>query len=144
MAEYAPFIVFIIDDSLPTRETLRLMVQQSFKDDFPHLNLVIHQAASFEAATKISYFEQAKITFLDINLPDGNGISFLKVCQESRPEMGVIMVSGESTIENVRSSMNGGALSFIVKPFSLRKVKDSIAYYFKRLKKESEAKEGLI
>ncbi|NQZ08636.1 MAG: response regulator, partial [Algicola sp.] len=72
------------------------------------------------------------LIFLDIELPDINGIEVLKRIKSKDPKSFVIMVSGESTIENVKGSLTNGAAGFIVKPFSAIKVSDALHNFEKK------------
>ncbi|QEP43841.1 response regulator [Ectothiorhodospiraceae bacterium BW-2] len=132
MTKLKPLHIFIIDDASSTRETLQLVLLNIFRENYPQWLVKIHQAESFAEARRHLLFQQAHITFLDINLPDGNGLQFMSELKESHPKMGVIIISGDATVENVKAAMSYGACSFILKPFKLIKVKDSIEHCFKK------------
>ncbi len=78
------------------------------------------------------------LVFLDIELPDGSGLELLKRFKEQKPDCFVVMVSGVSTLDNVKTSIASGAASFIVKPFTAHKIlavlKQFDRYYDKLLK----------
>jgi two-component system chemotaxis response regulator CheY len=81
----------------------------------------------FEAGTgkkAISAFKQEKpnITFLDIELPDMNGISVLKEIKGIDKDAKVIMVTGISNQYNFVESLKQGADNFLVKPIDLDKL----------------------
>jgi YesN/AraC family two-component response regulator len=66
------------------------------------------------------------IVFLDINLPDKDGLTILQELLDLGDHAYVIMVSGDSTFENVKESITLGAKGFIAKPFSGNKFLNAI------------------
>lgn len=61
------------------------------------------------------------ITFLDINMPGKNGIDTLREILCTSPDAFVVMVSADSTLDNVQRAIKHGASGFIVKPFTINK-----------------------
>ncbi len=61
------------------------------------------------------------ITFLDINMPGKNGIDTLREILRASPDAFVVMVSADSTLDNVQRAIKHGASGFIVKPFTVNK-----------------------
>jgi len=71
------------------------------------------------------------LIFLDIQLPDGNGIDLLKEILVHSPEMTVVMISGHADISTAVDAIKAGALDFIEKPISLEKVLVTIKNFTK-------------
>lgn len=69
------------------------------------------------------------ILFLDINLPDLDGHQVLKQVLQHSPQAFVVMVSGHSSFDNVKTALDTGAKGFIVKPFTTQKILDSLVKY---------------
>lgn len=63
------------------------------------------------------------ICFLDIEMPILSGIDVLKKIKESDLQTFPVIISGNNTVENVKSAIEQGAKGFIVKPYSFDKVK---------------------
>jgi len=78
------------------------------------------------------------IVFLDIWMPDIDGIETLRRIRELYPSLQVIMISGHGTIETAVKATKLGAYDFIEKPLSLEKVLLSInnALNYNRLEAE--------
>lgn len=62
------------------------------------------------------------VLFLDIWLPDIDGIEGLKEIKRYFPEIDVIMISGHGTIETAVDTIRYGAYDFLEKPLSLERI----------------------
>lgn len=62
------------------------------------------------------------VLFLDIWLPDIDGIEGLKEIKRYFPEIEVIMISGHGTIETAVDTIRYGAYDFLEKPLSLERI----------------------
>jgi len=58
------------------------------------------------------------VTFLDINLPDKNGIDILETLKGYDPEGNIVMFSSEKNREIVTKALGMGACGYVVKPFT--------------------------
>ncbi len=61
----------------------------------------------------------AALVFLDINLPDGNGLDFLQEIKAASPSLPVIMLTANDTDMDIVEGLEKGADDYITKPFSL-------------------------
>ena len=59
------------------------------------------------------------LVLLDINLPDGNGIEFLREVKAENGALPVILVSANDTDADIVAGLEKGADDYITKPFSL-------------------------
>ena len=59
------------------------------------------------------------LVLLDINLPDGNGIEFLREVKAENGTLPVILVSANDTDADIVAGLEQGADDYIMKPFSL-------------------------
>ncbi|WP_071394724.1 sigma-54-dependent transcriptional regulator [Bacillus tuaregi] len=57
------------------------------------------------------------LAFLDVRLPDGNGLEILKDLKTSQPLCKVIVMTGYSTVKTAVEAIKLGAYDFIEKPF---------------------------
>jgi two-component system response regulator AtoC len=74
---------------------------------------------AFNKAEGLSLFERhhPDAVILDIFLPDGSGVDLIKPVRISDPKVPIIMVSGQSEVEEVVRAMKEGANDYIKKPF---------------------------
>ena len=62
---------------------------------------------------------RVSLILLDINLPDGNGLDFLKEIKEKAPDIPVILLTANDTDMDIVGGLERGADDYITKPFSL-------------------------
>ncbi|UVC15309.1 response regulator transcription factor [Mesorhizobium onobrychidis] len=66
-------------------------------------------------ASVVSY----ELALLDIHLPDGNGIEYVREMSNRLPSTPVIIVSARDQISDRIEALNAGACDYLVKPFDL-------------------------
>ncbi len=62
------------------------------------------------------------LMLLDMRLPDGDGLSFLKEVHERRPELLVILMTAFSSIEDAVKAIKLGAYDYVRKPFDFEEL----------------------
>lgn len=88
-----------------------------------HLGITqIEHAPNGQRALTLFREHDYKMVFLDIEMPNMNGIEALHEMLLQRPDADIIMVSAHSTVDNVKTAIKKGAKGFIVKPYSIAKV----------------------
>jgi len=87
-------------------------------------SVVAYDAANGEEAISLFKKHKIDIVFLDINMQPMDGIETLKEIRKLNNNIFIVMVSSESSIENVKASIASGSSGFIVKPYNGQKVSD--------------------
>jgi DNA-binding NtrC family response regulator len=128
--------VLIVDDVDYSRQLLRnAILSASHNEKIKNKRFkFVNSSNGQDTFAKIEQ-HNPDLIFLDIELPDMNGIEILKRIKAQDPKSFVIMVSGESTIDNVKGSLSNGAAGFIVKPFSGSKVFEALRNFEKKRSK---------
>ena len=62
------------------------------------------------------------LVFLDIHLPDGNGIELLEEVGRISPNVKIAIMSGDASETNRENAFSGGALQFLEKPLDLSEI----------------------
>ena len=87
-------------------------------------NLHLGQASSLDRAVKMMAQVPFDIVFLDVILPDGNGLDILENIMKSRPETVVITMTGFPSVEDSTKSFKLGALDYLLKPIAYKTLND--------------------
>lgn len=86
-------------------------------------------AATFKEGLAAFLDKKPNIVFLDINLPDGNGLDLLKNIKSMSPETYVVMFTSSQDANDVKKAKEDGAAGYIVKPFNKEKLQRHIDHY---------------
>ncbi len=107
--------VLIVDDSLVMRKILERSLRQAYTAG---IDTVVEAADGAEALQKLSG-DPVNVIFSDINMPNLNGLDFLKKLQETpHKDVPVIMVTTDGGEKTVMEAISLGAKGFIRKPFT--------------------------
>ena len=82
---------------------------------------------SGEAAVALYKEKQPAVVFLDIWLPDRDGLETLEALRELDPAASVIMMSGHGTASTAVKAIKMGAFDYVEKPISYNQVVESVA-----------------
>lgn len=66
------------------------------------------------------------LVFLDIRLPDANGLDLMKEFRWISPETKIVVISSDGSESNVRRALSEGALRFLHKPFDRSEVEEAL------------------
>jgi DNA-binding NtrC family response regulator len=68
----------------------------------------------------------------DINMPQMNGLAFLRELNRHYPDMSVIMITAYGGVESYLDAINLGAFEYIHKPVKLEELKSVMKKIFTR------------
>jgi len=111
-------LILIIDDELGMRETLSDILEDEGYEVF-----ATETGKDAIEEVKNRFFN---VVFIDINLPDISGLDVLKSIKQIHNDTYSIMLTASATIENSIKALNQGAYAYIVKPFDIKTIKDTI------------------
>ena len=69
------------------------------------------------------------LMLLDVYLPDMTGIEVLRRARQDFPSVDVIVVTAARELDTVREAMQGGAVSYLVKPFEYEALGERLEHY---------------
>lgn len=107
--------ILIVDDEENARVALsRLLAKEGFQVD--------NVANGFEA---LNYLRQqlVQIIVTDINMPEMDGIAFLRELNKNFPKVNVVMLTAYGGVESYLEAMNLGAFEYINKPVKIEELK---------------------
>jgi two-component system chemotaxis response regulator CheY len=111
--------VMVVDDSLFMRKIMcGILVQKGY--------IVSAEAASGIEAMKNLHTNHPDIIFLDIILPDSNGLDLLESIIAACPETKVVVCSSIGESQVIQKSLDMGAKAYIQKPLTPEKIADAL------------------
>lgn len=108
--------IMVVDDD----DRIRFAFQQLLEKE----NYNCIEARSGTDAVMKFDLEHPQIVFLDILLPDINGLNVLRRIKEIDESVSVIIISGQMTFQDEMKAMNFGAFESLSKPFSVSKIRE--------------------
>ena len=108
MSQYRPSIL-VIDDETGILETLSILLKNSGFD--------VQTAQGGKAGLAMIESSALDIVLCDIRMPQVTGIDILEAAREHDPEMPVILMTAQASLQTAIQAVNQGAFHYIQKPF---------------------------
>ena len=124
-------LIMVVDDEREIRSIISdILVEEGYE-------AIV--ASSAEEARQLLVRKTPDLVFLDIWMPDEDGITLLKEWAEDQSkQFPVIMISGHATIETAIKATKLGAADFIEKPISIENLFGTIDKVFSEQKQEED------
>jgi DNA-binding response OmpR family regulator len=116
--------ILIVEDE---RELAKSIVQYLRQESY-----VCEVAYSAQQATEKIVLHDYDCILLDINLPDGNGLTVLEALKIDGKADGVIIISARNSLDDKIKGLNLGADDYLVKPFHLSELGARISAVIRR------------
>ena len=110
--------ILVIDDE----STVRALLKEIIMD----MNYGFFEAARAEKGLKILEKEEISLVFLDIQLPNTNGLDILPKIKDLYPNTPVYLISAFYNMESVIKNMNLKVEGFIPKPLDIYKINENV------------------
>lgn len=107
-------LILVVDDQFGDRETLKAILEDK--------GYRVATASDGSEAIKMVKEKHYDVIFLDIKLPDINGVQTFEQVKKIDPRAAVIMMTGYTEEDLVKRAISGGAYTCIYKPFDMEKV----------------------
>ncbi|GAC18596.1 response regulator [Paraglaciecola arctica] len=124
--------ILLVDDVEYSRELLRAALLTCIREHKVEIDANFFHSSTGKSIPQQIKLNNVNLVYLDIELPHTSGLEVLKQIRGSYPDMKVVMVSGESSAENVTAAIKSGANGFIVKPFNSGRILDTLQNYLKK------------
>lgn len=112
--------VLVVDDSAFMRNMLKNIIVQS------GATIVGEGGDGQEAINKVEELKP-QIIFMDIMMPNMNGLEALKVIKQQHPEVKVVMCTSAGQDKIIAEAVEAGASEFVKKPFKPDEINQVIA-----------------
>ncbi|GLU46234.1 response regulator [Nocardiopsis ansamitocini] len=138
--------VLIVDDDVRVAHNHRDLVDSL--EGFTVVEIAHSAAAALSAVQR----KRPDLVLLDLYLPDGSGMSVLRTLRapavpaDAHP-VDVLVVTAVRDMEQVRAALHGGAVHYLLKPFSMAALRDQLERYStarRRLSRSEEATQSEV
>jgi DNA-binding NarL/FixJ family response regulator len=109
----------IVDDHEALREGLAALLGHSGMD-------VVGAAGNVAAGVDLVEHAEPDVALIDIRLPDGSGIELTRDLLSRRPDLGVILYTGDADAELLYDGLDSGARGYALKAGSMDELKGAI------------------
>jgi len=103
--------ILICDDSILARKQLKDIIRKCWYDNFL-------EAANGEQAISVYKESKPDLVFLDIVMPEKDGVQAVHEIRQFDPDAYIIIVSSVGTKSQLKAAIMEGAHDFIQKPYS--------------------------
>jgi DNA-binding NtrC family response regulator len=128
--------ILIIDDD----ENIRKVLQTILEDEGYIVETVDTAKKGIERSEKAFY----NLALIDVRLPDMEGIELLSKLRSTKPKMRKIIVTGYPTLQNAVAAVNKGADAYVMKPFEVEKILQTIREQLKKQEEEQRYSENMV
>lgn len=122
--------IIIIDDDGSIRQVLKTILEEK--------GYTVDTADTGKEAILKTNEKAYNLALIDMRLPDIEGIDLILKIKDTTPRMRKIIVTGYPTIQNAMEAVNRQADAFILKPFDVERVLQTIR---EQLMKQDEEKQ---
>ena len=79
-----------------------------------------------EALARLKGADDIDVVVLDVQLPDGDGLDFLRAIKAQTPLVEVILLTGHGTIDSATEALKFGAFDYLTKPCDIQVLEEKI------------------
>lgn len=100
--------ILVIDDEENLRRTLALILQRE--------GYTVSTAGNVQEARRCLQADSFSLVFLDLKMPDANGMTLLPELHERFPRMPVLVLTAHDKLDAALEAVRGGARDYLLKP----------------------------
>lgn len=112
--------VLIADDVQETRRNTRLMLATIDNVE------VVAIGSNGRQAVDLAKEHHPDIVFLDINMPEMDGLTAYSEILKSHPDTGCVIISAEKDTTTLRTAMSIGVQEYLIKPFTVEELEVAV------------------
>jgi DNA-binding NtrC family response regulator len=131
-----PARILVIDDD----ESIRKVLSAALEDE----GYEVETAESGKKAIEMSQRRFYNMALIDIRLPDMEGTKLLSDLKETTPKMIKIIVTGYPSMQNAIEAVKRGATDYVVKPFKMESVLETIKKQLRAQEEERKYSEEKV
>ena len=105
----------LVDDNPATLDALAELVRAE--------GFVATTAATIDKARAALRHQMPDVVLLDLNLPDGNGLSLLDVVDDIRGGPSIVLITGHASIDTAVEALRRGVTDYLTKPLDVDRLR---------------------
>jgi DNA-binding NtrC family response regulator len=122
--------ILVVDDD----ESIRKILSTILEDE----GYVVETAENGREAIDKSNTKVYNLALIDVRLPDIEGVTLLAKFKETVPRMRKIIITGFPSIQNAIEAVNNKADGYMLKPFEIEKILETIKNQLEKQREEKE------
>lgn len=117
--------ILVVDDSEPMRNVLIMLLKQLF--DTIEIDEAVHGIAAIERHKSADY----DVTFMDVSMPEMNGVEATKRILSEFPDRKIIAFSMNDDKEKITAMFSAGAKQYLLKTDPVEKIYETVCLLVK-------------
>lgn len=117
--------ILVVEDEAPIRDLLATVLRREGYE-------VQTAATRREAQRLVEGQPRFDVAILDVQLPDSSGVELLEWLVERTPWTQAVMSTGDSNLETVRRCMRAGTYDYLLKPFEIHALVQTVGRALRR------------
>lgn len=116
--------VLIVDDS----STMRRIIMRSLRQAGLQADTILEAENGAQGLATVNSDPDIELVFSDVNMPEMNGLEFVKSVRATRDakSLPIVMISSEGSESFVQQAMDCGANAYVTKPFTPESIKQRL------------------
>ena len=110
--------ILIVDDEPEIRKFLRRIITK--------MGYEVFEAGNGTEAVEIFNNNEVSLSFVDINMPEMDGIEYLETIKEIKSEAIVIIMTGFPSADTILKTIEDDGYTYITKPFQVEQIQDLV------------------
>ncbi|MDZ7641964.1 MAG: sigma-54 dependent transcriptional regulator [Desulfurivibrio sp.] len=123
--------ILVVDDE----QNMRIALYEALSRSGHQVTL----AENGQMALELIEQQPPDLVVTDIRMPEMDGIEMLQQIKARAPELPVVIVTGYATVETAVEAMKQGAVDYILKPFPVEVIDETVAKIFRQREEEAVA-----
>ena len=116
--------ILVVDDSSTMRRIIKNALASIEQQD------IVDAGDGMEALKALEDNPDVGLVLLDWNMPNMNGLEFLKRVRANTKDLPVVMVTTEGQKKSVLEAVKAGVNNYVVKPFTPEMLLEKLGDYF--------------
>ncbi len=128
--------ILVIDDDISIRKVLEAILTEN--------SYVVDAVETGKEAIEKTCNNYYNLALIDIRLPDMAGTELLERLCETTPKMRKVIVTGYPTLDNAVKAINKGADAYIIKPFEVKQLLQTVEDQLQKQEQEKRYSEKKV